>query len=189
VTLDADLLQQAREARDRLIDLQREADFAQVSYQHAIRRLHASGASLRAIADELGVSYQRVHQIVDLGTGKGAVKASRTDRECSFCGVLSDDARKLVAGPAVFICQSCVDLATEVLGEHAERMTERTRLIPVAEPRTKVRCSFCGKRRDRVDGLAESPDRPPAGKFGRRSGNPCICPDCLTLCGEILSRR
>jgi ClpX C4-type zinc finger len=189
MALEAGLVDEARAARDRLIRLQHEAELAQVDYQHAIRRLHASGGSLRVIARELGISYQRVHQIVDLATGKGAVKASTVGAECSFCGARRERVRKLIAGPGVFICEACVDLAAEVVDERAERTSGGTRLRPVDRTNAKGRCSFCGKRRERVEGLAEAPDRPPAGKFGRRSGVVRICNDCLALCGEILSEE
>jgi Clp amino terminal domain, pathogenicity island component len=62
--LDEKILGEARELRDRLLDLQHEEERTRVDYQHAIRRLHAKGGSLREIADELGLSHQRVHQIV-----------------------------------------------------------------------------------------------------------------------------
>lgn len=50
---------------------------------------------------------------------------SRTDTEsrkgrlvaCSFCGKSSNDVRKLVAGPAVHICDECVGLCNEILDE------------------------------------------------------------------------
>jgi Clp amino terminal domain, pathogenicity island component len=64
MTLDEKILGEARELRDKLLDLQHEEERARVDYQHAIRRLHAKGGSLREIADELGLSHQRVHQIV-----------------------------------------------------------------------------------------------------------------------------
>lgn len=51
MTLDESLLREARQARDHAIELQLEADRAQVNYQHAIRRLHAAGGSLRAVAE------------------------------------------------------------------------------------------------------------------------------------------
>jgi hypothetical protein len=63
--LDTDVLQEAKQARDRLVHLQHEADRARIDYHYAIQRLHAGGASLREIADELGLSHQRVHQIVE----------------------------------------------------------------------------------------------------------------------------
>jgi hypothetical protein len=64
MTLDEKILGEAKELRERLLDLQHEEERARVDYQHAIRRLHAKGGSLREIADELGLSHQRVHQIV-----------------------------------------------------------------------------------------------------------------------------
>jgi hypothetical protein len=64
MTLDEKILSEARELREKLLDLQHEEERARVDYQHAIRRLHAKGGSLREIAEELGLSHQRVHQIV-----------------------------------------------------------------------------------------------------------------------------
>ena len=29
---------------------------------------------------------------------------------CSFCGKVQDDVKKLIAGPSVYICNECVDL-------------------------------------------------------------------------------
>jgi hypothetical protein len=63
--VDAELRQQALTARDRLIEAEHDADRARVEYHYAIRRLHAAGGSMREIAGELGLSHQRVHQIVD----------------------------------------------------------------------------------------------------------------------------
>jgi Clp amino terminal domain, pathogenicity island component len=62
--LDEQILGEARELGDKLLDLQHEEERTRADYQHAIRRLHAKGGSLREIADELGLSHQRVHQIV-----------------------------------------------------------------------------------------------------------------------------
>jgi predicted transcriptional regulator len=67
MTLDEQLLSEAKTVRGRLLDLQHEVDVARVDYQHVIRRLHAAGGSMREIAEELGLSHQRVHQIVDGG--------------------------------------------------------------------------------------------------------------------------
>ena len=65
--LEAGLLGEARSSRDRLLDLQREIEHARVDYNDAVRRLHAAGASLREIAENLAISHQRVHQIVEGG--------------------------------------------------------------------------------------------------------------------------
>ena len=40
-----------------------------------------------------------------------------TDIRCSFCGKSKDQARRLVAGPGVFICDECVALCNEVLND------------------------------------------------------------------------
>lgn len=64
MTLNETLVEEAKGLRDRLLDLQHEEERTRADYQHAIRRLHAKGGSLREIADELGLSHQRVHQIV-----------------------------------------------------------------------------------------------------------------------------
>lgn len=37
--------------------------------------------------------------------------------QCSFCGKLQDQVRKLVAGPAVYICDECIDLCNEIIEE------------------------------------------------------------------------
>jgi hypothetical protein len=131
--LDVDLLGEAEAARDRLFELQHEADQAQVGYHHAIRRLHARGASLREIAEALALSYQRVHQIVDAGSGKGALKAGKAPGPCSFCGRPHTDVESLIAGPRVFICDACVARAHEAVGGDG-------------------RCSFCGRRRETAAG-------------------------------------
>jgi hypothetical protein len=75
--VDERLLGEAKETRDRLLELQHEAERARADHHHAIRRLHAAGASMREIADGLGLSHQRIHQIVDGGanrTGSGGRK-------------------------------------------------------------------------------------------------------------------
>src|SRR5215204_1748849 len=65
MTLDEATLNEARELRSRLLELQHDADRAKLDYHHAIRRLHAAGGSMREIAEELDLSHQRVHQIVE----------------------------------------------------------------------------------------------------------------------------
>ena len=213
--LDDVILREARQTRDRLIGLEREADLARVSYQHAIRRLHAGGASLREIADALGLSYQRVHQIVDVAAGKGSIRSSAAKpMRCSFCDRSQAEARKLIGGPGVAICDSCVSLAMEALdrGEAGSPGVTRgvTRLVaasptgPAGPTGAEARCHFCGKRGDQASGIAVAPDRRVvAAKFGgagrgaragglarrRRVTPPSICAECLDLCGEILAEE
>ena len=53
-------------------------------------------------------------------------RMSKSDRQgrrrytrCSFCGKGQDQVKKLVAGPGVYICNSCIELCNEVLAEDA----------------------------------------------------------------------
>jgi ClpA/ClpB-like protein len=69
MTLDEEVLAEAREARQRLVDLESQTAHVRVDYQHAIKKLHAAGGSLREIADALELSHQRVHQIVEGPSG------------------------------------------------------------------------------------------------------------------------
>jgi hypothetical protein len=65
MTLDEQILAEAKEMRQHLVDLESQTAHARVDYHHAIKKLHAAGGSLREIADALELSHQRVHQIVD----------------------------------------------------------------------------------------------------------------------------
>ena len=68
--LNPDLLRQATEARDRLVEVQRDVEQTRSDYHYLIRRLHAEGGTLREIAEALGLSHQRVHQIVETPAGE-----------------------------------------------------------------------------------------------------------------------
>jgi hypothetical protein len=189
MAIDQELLATALRARDRLVELQHESELAQVGYQHAIRRLHAAGASLREIADALGISYQRVHQIVDLSTGKGALKQSGVRSACSFCGIDGAHASRVIAGPGIFICDRCVQLATEVLEAAEGRRNERTSLVCLRATDGRARCGFCGRRRADADAMAEAPSRPRSGKLRGRRPGVRICAACVELCREIVAEE
>jgi ClpX C4-type zinc finger len=197
--LSRQLLHEARRARNRFLELQRQAEQTQVTYQHAIRRLHAAGGSMREIADALGMSYQRVHQIVDVSTGKGAVKrrVTRPDAAgepspdatmtCAFCGSVGTAVNKLIAGPGVFICDGCIALAREVDADQRRRANDHAVLIGVDPGDRKASCNFCGRRRDQTNAMVHAP-RPP--RAGASADTPhdtgaSICRDCLHLCEEL----
>ncbi len=44
--------------------------------------------------------------------------------KCSFCGKGQEEVKKLIAGPAVFICNECVDLCNEIIAEEWEEAKE-----------------------------------------------------------------
>jgi hypothetical protein len=188
--LDQNLLKEALRARDRLIDLEYESDKARASYQHSIRRLHASGASLREIAETLDLSHQRVHQIVEAVAGKVAFKEeSDWSLNCSFCGLSQKQVTKLIAGPGVFICDACVALADAVVDQGKPRANDRTRLTAVTAAKTK--CSFCGKKREKVDNIAETQAHPSGKRSKPKNEGPIvrICNECLDLCNQILTEE
>jgi ClpX C4-type zinc finger protein/ClpA/ClpB-like protein len=72
MTLDGALLNEAKGARDRLLEHQHELERARADYHFAIARLHSGGATMREIAESLGLSHQRIHQIIDGGEVAGA---------------------------------------------------------------------------------------------------------------------
>ena len=132
------LLVKARAAGDRLSASEHQLELARADYHAFIRRMHLAGAGLREIAEALDISHQRVQQIVHQagGTWWTRVWRSRNVRRnmsCSFCQKLAGDVAKLIAGPNIFICDSCA-------------------IHPpaVASPRSSVRCSFCRRRQSPV---------------------------------------
>jgi ATP-dependent protease Clp ATPase subunit len=46
---------------------------------------------------------------------------TRTKLACSFCGRSETQVAKLVAGPGVYICDGCVQLASDVIAEAKEQ--------------------------------------------------------------------
>ena len=45
-------------------------------------------------------------------------KETSTDKlNCSFCGKVQDEVKKLIAGPSVYICNDCVDLCNDIIEE------------------------------------------------------------------------
>jgi hypothetical protein len=72
MALDEEMLREAKGARDRLLRHQREFERARADYHFAIARLHSEGASMREIAESLGLSHQRIHQIIDGGSATGS---------------------------------------------------------------------------------------------------------------------
>jgi ATP-dependent Clp protease ATP-binding subunit ClpX len=45
---------------------------------------------------------------------------------CSFCGKNQSEVRKLIAGPAVYICDECIQLCSEIIEEETERDSRET---------------------------------------------------------------
>jgi hypothetical protein len=187
--MDETLLAEARQAQERLIDAERDADVARAEFHRAVRRLHLNGASLRELASGLGLSHQRVHQIVE--AAGGSRRWLRRDRvrpdpgllACTFCDRHQKQVKKLIAGPSVYICDKCVDLGKAVIGSGEIVSTGFAELAEGPDDEPKTQCSFCGKRRDQVAGLVVSSVRT------ERKAPASICTECLDLCTEIITEE
>jgi len=44
---------------------------------------------------------------------------------CSFCGKSQKEVKKLIAGPAVYICDECIELCSEIIDEESEKDKEQ----------------------------------------------------------------
>jgi hypothetical protein len=173
--LDRALLENARAASLDLMESERRALLARGEYHTAIRRLHLAGASLREIAEALSCSHQRVQQIVKASGGSWWQRVWRTRRPrrdaiCTWCNRPSSEVEKLVAGPNVYICDRCLDAATDAL--HDVWGTSDT-LHRVPEG-ARDRCSFCGKK--------------PRGERAVVAGPAAnICSDCARICRDFMA--
>ena len=188
--LDGKLLAAARHAQERLIEAEHDAEVARAEFHRAVRRLHLHGGSLRELAQALGLSHQRVHQIVEAAGGSrrwGRRRAARpVAAACSFCGRRHPDASDMIAGPGVYICEACATLAAEVLGTGQATAAGPALIRPVTEHEKRERCSFCGKYRPQCTGLAAAASPSADGKTVRHVA---ICAECLALCAEIIAER
>jgi ATP-dependent Clp protease ATP-binding subunit ClpX len=53
---------------------------------------------------------------------------------CSFCGKSQSQAKKLIAGPAVYICDECVALCNDIIAEDVEKEEDALRKLAVPKP-------------------------------------------------------
>jgi len=85
----------------------------------------------------------------------------------------------------VYICDGCSALARAVVSSGEPVRTEAGWLTatPEREQQVHVPCSFCGKRRDQVAGLAASTAQTV------RKVPAAICTECLDLCEEIITEE
>lgn len=184
--LDEVLLSDALAVRERCTELELQLAQQKADFGRAVRRLHASGASLREIAGALELSHQRVHQLIGTSEPEGWIARltpgrkpvrRRSSAACSFCEVSEVDTARLVAGPGVYICDKCIRTATLVaIRNQPSSDSEHVRFTPVLPQDHGVRCDFCSR------GLRRSERIWRGGRHGHT-----ICDQCLRLCSEILA--
>ena len=181
--VDQNLLTEATSAADRVTELEDQLEGAKAEYRRTVRRLHLAGASMREVAEALGVSHQRIHQIIEDGGVRRWRRRRRQEptaqRVCSFCGREQRQVRKLVAGPGVYICDPCIMAAVGVTASGRPAKDPTLQPVPAS---SQLLCSFCGKARIQVQALVSAPAR-------EEHEPPTICDECLGLCGEILSEQ
>lgn len=165
--LDESLLAEARAATQRWRAAQQATETAKSEYQQSVRRLHLAGASLREIADALELSHQRVHQLVEAagGTPDWRPKRAASGRGCGFCGTPEEECGRLVAGPKVFICDRCIEVAQQALAGQPSRLEQVG---------GEFTCSFCVKAAKKVGPLVAGP--------GVR-----ICGGCVNFAAEVVA--
>jgi len=168
MTLDEALLEAALRRREEFEAAQDAVERSRGEFNRSIRHLHIAGGSMREIAEALGLSHQRVHQIVEAGQPVEARETSTmTDLlVCQFCDKNQTEVAKLIAGPGTYICDTCVARAHAVGdadGTDGDLLT------------AEAKCGFCGKGFKKVDWVVE------------RAGRSSICNECVALCEEILA--
>jgi ClpX C4-type zinc finger len=169
MSLDEEQLKKAQAASERLAEAERAALLARAEYNTVVRRMHLAGASLREIAGALGLSHQRVQQIVDEAGGSWW-RPRKRDAVCTFCERPPSEVKKLVSGPNVYICDGCVAHAEGALGA-----LPPSRESALALARTgRAECSFCGKRRSSERLLVIGP-----------TSN--ICQACVATCRQVIT--
>jgi ATP-dependent Clp protease ATP-binding subunit ClpX len=53
---------------------------------------------------------------------------------CSFCGKSQEEVKKLIAGPAVYICDECIELCNEIIEEEYEKEVETQKKVGFPTP-------------------------------------------------------
>ncbi|HEY7598092.1 MAG TPA: ClpX C4-type zinc finger protein [Actinophytocola sp.] len=89
---------------------------------------------------------------------------------CTFCGEPRDAVSALVAGPGVYICDSCVTFARSALEEADSVAPSR------GTPTVELRCSFCSRPAREVRRLIAGPDVR-------------ICDGCVRLASDAVAGR
>ncbi len=56
------------------------------------------------------------------------------DLHCSFCGKSQHEVRKLIAGPAVYICDECIELCNDIIAEEYEKEEGERRREAIPKP-------------------------------------------------------
>ena len=175
--LDPRLLKKCTASAERVIEMEQKAEQAKIEYHAAIRRLHLAGGTYREIAAALGLSHQRISQIVTGGSSswlsRWLGKRGESKRlKCSFCNQSSQQVEKLVAGPHVYICDGCINHGLALTGNKAVKGARRFLSLKSSDD---VRCSFCARSQDGKRAIV-----------GSNTEN--MCTECLNVAKDIIAQ-
>ena len=166
MSLDPFLLATARAAARTLQDAERAIEPLREDYRTCIRALNAGGASLREIAAALGLSHQRVHQLVQ-GEGRPMQKAPpphavarpvEVGPTCGLCGEAAID-----GAPGLPVCAGCRKIGRLLM---AGEVLEGDRGLRLARRHQRPHCLGCHRL-------------PQAGEVFLAGVEGAVCPDCL----------
>ena len=54
--------------------------------------------------------------------------------KCSFCGKTQEQVKRLIAGPGVYICDECIELCSEIIGEEFEDSSVDIQMDEIPKP-------------------------------------------------------
>lgn len=169
--MDSRLLKECEIAREELRRGKKDMATARAEYEESIRRLYLGGASLGKIGEALGISRQRVHQIIGAVPQPLERRAHGLRHEpghsCSFCGRSAKFAGKLVAGLDSHICNECIGAASRLL---ANKASERDAHFARLPNNSRKPCSFCGQKKEGLARVAASGHQ--------------ICRNCVALVND-----
>lgn len=177
MTLDVKLLKKCTAKAERVIEMEQKAELAKIEYHAAIRRLHLAGGTYREIASALGLSHQRISQIVTGGSSNWLSRWMGKNKEakrlkCSFCDQSSQQVEKLVAGPHVHICDECINHALSLTTNSSAKGVPKFLSV---KSNDDARCSFCARQQDGNRIL-----------FGTDNEN--MCTGCLAVAKDIIAQ-
>src|SRR5882724_10640524 len=69
------------------------------------------------------------HALASRGTemNKAGGSDTKSTLHCTFCGKSQNEVRKLISGPTVFICDECIELCMDIIGEENKSSLVKSR--------------------------------------------------------------